>query len=257
MSLADPDGLDRSAESCRDRCDCGRDPLFSVVAPKQSSVWQTFLTEFLGRNIWIVAFQDESGSGLSLPNSEAGNRLRLRLHRVGAEEHWQATWAVSNALVQSGLKDTDADRLMKEVSIDAIQADPSNFSYQAFRRIVNFWRCAATDLPAQGVESGAYFGQVSWKHNLPMIEWAIDHRWSQSVSWEHDFTARTHRFPERPVDQPDDSSLRNLAGADSRLLLCRHGHLGDTGLSLPDGGRANRCPGDRSCRGGVVVLETT
>jgi hypothetical protein len=140
-----------------------------------------FITEFLGRNLWIVAFQDGSGSGLPLPESEAAEQLQQRLQRVDAKDRWKATWGVSNALVQSGLNDADADRLMKRVALDAIQSDLSNFSYKAFRRTVNYWRCPATDLPAQGSESGPYYGQVTWKRNFPLIEWAVEHRWSQSV----------------------------------------------------------------------------
>ena len=142
---------------------------------------EPFLTEFLGRNVWIVTFQDGSGAGLSLPESDSGQQLQRRLQRVGAEDQWQATWEVSNALVRSGLSDADADRLMKRVALDAIQSDTSRFLYKAFRRTINFWRCAATDLPTQGAESGDYYGQLTWKRNLPMIEWAIEHRWSRSV----------------------------------------------------------------------------
>ncbi len=143
---------------------------------------ETFLTEFLGRNIWIVTFQDGSGTGLSLPQSDAADQLRLRLERVDAEQQWQGTWGVSNALVQSGLRDPDADRLMQRVAFDAIDTDPASFLRKAFRRCVNFWRCAATDLPSQGLKSGPYYNQTYWNRPVPLIEWAIEHRWSRSVA---------------------------------------------------------------------------
>ncbi len=143
---------------------------------------EPFLTEFLGRNIWIVAFQDGSGTGLSLPQGDAADRLRLRLERVDAEQQWQGTWGVSNALVRSGLQDPDADRLMQQVAFDAIGTDPASFVGKAFRRCVNFWRCAATDLPRQGFDSGPYYNQTYWKRPVPLVEWAIEHRWSRSVA---------------------------------------------------------------------------
>jgi hypothetical protein len=142
---------------------------------------EPFLTEFLGRNVWVVAFQDESGAGLALPNSAAGDQLRLRLNRVGEMDQWQATWGVSNALVHSGLSDPHADQLMKQVAIDAARAEPERFAYQAFRRTVNFWRCAATELPEQGTATGSLYGQLTWNRPLPMLEWTIENRCSQSV----------------------------------------------------------------------------
>jgi hypothetical protein len=70
---------------------------------------------------------------------------------------------------------------MKRVAWDAIESNPEAFVYNAFRRVVNFWRCAATELPAQGA-AGEYRGQTTWARSLPPIQWAIDHRWSQSVA---------------------------------------------------------------------------
>ncbi len=139
------------------------------------------LTEFMGRNIWIVTFQEGSGAGLSLPDGEASNRLTKRLERVGATDDWRSTWAVSNALVKSGLSDPAADRLMRASAEEAIALDRGTFAYKAFRRCVNFWRCAATDLPAQGDPDGEYLGQFRWQFRFPALEWLIEHRWSRSV----------------------------------------------------------------------------
>ena len=140
-----------------------------------------FLTEFVGRNLWVVTFQDGSGAGLPLPDSEATESLQRRLARVQASDDWQATWAVSHALVASGLSDPDADRLMKQVAVDAIESHPDPFLYKALRRTINYWRCAATELPEQGLASGSYFGQVRWRQVVPGVDWAINHRWSASV----------------------------------------------------------------------------
>jgi hypothetical protein len=127
-----------------------------------------------------VTFQEGSGAGLELPDSEAGDEVRQRLDRVGQADGWRNTWHVSNALVASGLNDAQADRLMRQAAADAIRNHPGIFAKKAVRRIVNFWRCAATDLPPQGGDQ-AYRGQRSWQYDVPPIDWAIEHRWSQLV----------------------------------------------------------------------------
>lgn len=141
-----------------------------------------FLTEFVGRNVWIVTFQDGSGAGLSMADSQATEKLKWRLANVGESEEWQSTWKVSNALVASGLDDAQSDRLMKRVALDAIASDRSPFEFKAIRRIVNFWRCPATDLPEQGKVDGNYRGQPTWARDLPPVDWVIEHRGSQSVA---------------------------------------------------------------------------
>jgi hypothetical protein len=147
---------------------------------------KAFVTEFVGRNVWIVTFQDGSGAGLSFPDTEASRKLQWRLSNVGATENWRHTWTVSNGLVASGLSDAQADQLMKRVALDAIAANPEPFAWKAFRRCVNFWRCAATDLPeqgrgGQGRGEGIDRGQRTWQIDVPPIDWALDHRLSQSV----------------------------------------------------------------------------
>ncbi len=139
-----------------------------------------FLTEFVGRNIWIVTFQEGSGTGLDILETPEGNQLKRRLANVSASEDWRTTWKVSDALVKSGLDDAQADRLMKTVSIQAIEANQEAFGEKAFRRIVNYWRCAATDLPIQ-LTTGDYQDQQTWGWVMPPIEMAIEHRASQLV----------------------------------------------------------------------------
>lgn len=140
-----------------------------------------FLTEFLGRNIWIVTFQDGSGAGLDFPATDDAAELKRRLVGSDAAEQWRSTWPVSRALVASGLNDPEADHLMKQVSIDAIQSGPGPFAYKAVRRTANFWRCAVTDLPVQGSGDGQYQGQRFWSFDLATVVWAIDHRLSRWV----------------------------------------------------------------------------
>lgn len=148
-----------------------------------------FLTEFVGRNLWVVTFQDGSGTGLDLPSSPSAETLVKRLAAVETGDSWRATWAVSEALVRSGLNDAQADRLMKHVCLDAIQSSDANrkqFAYKAFRRICNFWRCAATELPQQDPQATALGGQRSWHRDTgpasAAITWMRNHRWSNSVA---------------------------------------------------------------------------
>jgi hypothetical protein len=143
---------------------------------------EPFLTEFVGRNLWVVTFQGGSGTGLELPDSAAAEVLMRRLANVSASHLWQETWAVSVALVASGLNDAQADQLMRRVALDAIEQHPQPFAMQAFRRVVNFWRCAATELPEQGQRQGKFLGQQTWRYRLPVIDWVVDHRGSQSVT---------------------------------------------------------------------------
>ncbi len=140
-----------------------------------------FLTEFVGRNLWVVTFQDGSGAGLSLPSTEAGDQLKRRLDRVGVIEGRDATWTVSRGLTKSGLSDPQTDRLMKEVAVEAIRRSPRRFAEQAFRRFANVWRTRATELPAQN-GTGQFFGQQSWHKDVPFVDIMLRHR-ASNVLW--------------------------------------------------------------------------
>jgi hypothetical protein len=140
-----------------------------------------FLTEFVGRNIWIVTFRDGSGAGLEMPLSGSADQLRDRLNQVDAADRWQDTWEVSNALVRSGLNDAAADQLMKKVALQAAQQNKPTFAYKAFRRVINYWRCPATELPSQGKSGGPFYGQQTWRHSSSIIDFALQNRFSQSV----------------------------------------------------------------------------
>lgn len=147
---------------------------------------QPFVTEFLGRNIWIVTFQDGSGAGLQLPDTPRASELARRLGQAGVADQWRGTWAVSQALVESGLSDPEADRWMREVAFVAIAKHPVRFAYKSVRRIVDFWRCVASDLPIQGLANGEYMGQAIWSYSIAPVAWAIDHRLSRLV-WFNTF----------------------------------------------------------------------
>ncbi|NND99270.1 MAG: hypothetical protein HKN47_18275 [Pirellulaceae bacterium] len=152
---------------------------------------KTFLTEFVGRNVWIVTFQDGSGAGLSMPTTQSAREIQERIGRVHPsgdwhDSDWRHTWTVSDALVQSGLNDPQADRLMKSVAIDAMKQDKSTVAYKAIRRIVNFWRSPATQLePPQPDYQGFDDYPATWSLQSPMVSKfatvADDYRISQSV----------------------------------------------------------------------------
>lgn len=141
-----------------------------------------FLTQFVGRNIWVVTFQDGSGAGLEIPDTEAGRDVQRRTELVAVgDEDWDLTWTVSHALIRSGLNDSQTDKLMRTVSVEAMKTNQSVVAYKGFRRICNFWRAAATELPAQGV-AGSYRGQKIWKYRIPILDRVLEYRLSQSVA---------------------------------------------------------------------------
>lgn len=140
-----------------------------------------FLTEFVGRNLWVVTFQNDSGAGFELPETDSGRKLKQRLDRVDLDANRDATWAVSGALTASGLNDAQTDQLMKRVAIDAIRRDPSRFGMKAMIRIVNFWRTRATELPLPS-EQGDFMGQAVWRLDVPVVQWLIEHR-AGNVLW--------------------------------------------------------------------------
>ncbi len=151
-----------------------------------------FLTEFLGRNVWIVAFQGGSASEFPLPDSESGRELRRRLARSPDDVDWRHTWAVSEALSASGLDDAAGDRLMKRVAFEAIVENRVAFATQALRRMVNFWRCASTDLPqppSAVIPDDRSIDQRTWSWRFRVLEAWIDHRWSRSIAGNTALTA--------------------------------------------------------------------
>lgn len=160
---------------------------------------EVMLTEFVGRNVWIVAFQDGSGAGFDWPETTAANQLS---DTVGAdqwrdmivEQSWRHTWTVSKALVDAGMTDPEADRLMKRVAMDAIERSPSVFAKKAVRRSVNFWRTRATELPHQvadladngglnlEAQAESFAGNPVWGHSVPFVDWLIRTRFSNWLS---------------------------------------------------------------------------
>ena len=64
---------------------------------------------------------------------------------------------------------------------NAIETNQEAFWENARRRIVNYWRCAATDLPQQGPSAGNLRQQFVWERQLPPVDWALERRFSQNI----------------------------------------------------------------------------
>ena len=140
------------------------------------------LTEFVGRNLWIVTFQGGSGSGLPYPETTASYELRRRVQQNQEEASPRPTWTVSNQLVASGLNDAQTDQIMRKVAFEAIADHRLDFAKKALRRCINFWRSPHTDLLAQGRNTTTFAPQNSWANPSKSIEWLLSHRVSQSVA---------------------------------------------------------------------------
>ncbi len=134
-----------------------------------------FLTQFVGRNLWIVTFQDGSGTGLKIPQTESGQQLLNITEWPINNSELRATWSVSDRLADTGMPDDDIDRLMKRVCVDAIRAAPVEFGKAAFRRLVNFWRCVPDPYPyIKDPNVPPPVGQLVWRQTtLTDLETAI------------------------------------------------------------------------------------
>lgn len=167
---------------------------FACLAPwlarNQAMFGKAMLTEFVGRNVWIVAFQDGSGSGYPMPESDSARELKRTIgeetwKQISADDSWRHTWTVANSLKKSGLDDASLDRLMKQVAFDAIKNDPTDYAKKTGRRLVNFWRTRATEMPTQfcdlpdieaGNEMDSFKGQDTWGVKVPPIDTALQYR---------------------------------------------------------------------------------
>ena len=161
------------------------------LARNQAMFGKAMLTEFVGRNIWIVTFQDGSGAGLDLPATDSALTLQQQLgenrwNELQTDDRWRDTWTVSHALTASGMDDPSGDRLMKSIAQDAIAQSPGVFANKTFRRLVNFWRTRATDIPAQvadlepheNLAGERYAGQEIWGVKVAPVDTALHYRWS-------------------------------------------------------------------------------
>jgi hypothetical protein len=122
------------------------------------------MTEFLGRNIWIVTYQSGSAAQLPLPETPASRELQERFFSQVAHpekiirsayspetiDDIRHTWHVSEALTSSGLNDAQVDQLMRRVALQSIGQGQYLWAEKALRRFVNYYRCVANELPALG-----------------------------------------------------------------------------------------------------------
>ncbi len=139
------------------------------------------LTEFMGRNLWVVTFQEQAGAGLNLPPENVSKDFSERVTDLRANDEWRNTWSVSTALVASGLNDAQADRVMLSICIGAISEHPALFADRMFRRIINFWRCVSTHIPHPTSDPKLLDHQIGWNHPNAIVESIIENRWSLSV----------------------------------------------------------------------------
>jgi len=124
--------------------------LFPWLMRNQRMFGETLVTEFVGRNLWIVTFQDGAAADLPLPITAAATELRTRVERAGSTADLRKTWEVSRALRASGMDDVQTDRLMKQVAMQAVAQQPVRWSLATIRRMVNYWRCVSDHLPGLG-----------------------------------------------------------------------------------------------------------
>jgi hypothetical protein len=161
------------------------------LARNHAMFGKAMLTEFVGRNLWIVTFQDGSGAGLPMPDSESAGKIKTQLGdsvwpSMESDQSWRDTWTMSKALNASGMDDPAGDRLMKTVAKDAIFDSPTTFGKKTARRLVNFWRTRATELPIQVADlvpdaelsKKLFAGQPVWGVKVAPVDTAIRHRWS-------------------------------------------------------------------------------
>ena len=139
------------------------------------------LTEFVGRNLWIVTFQDGSGAALPFSNTKPTESLQQRVQVSSVDVIPRSTWLVSNQLVSSGLNDAQTDQLMRRVALDAIAKNQMKFAEKTLRRCVNYWRCAHTNPLKQGGKASEFKPQYFWSIPQAGIEWLVSYRFSQSV----------------------------------------------------------------------------
>jgi len=122
-----------------------------------------FLTEFVGRNIWIVTFQDQAGAGLALPETPEANRLRDTVQQFEPTANLVNTWEVSNGLTRSGMADDEVDRLMRTVAVQATRKDIGVWTEKYGRRLVNFFRCISDAPPTYTNDTDLPDGQWIWR----------------------------------------------------------------------------------------------
>jgi hypothetical protein len=150
---------------------------------------EAFVTKFVGRNVWIVTFQPGSGAGLAIQDNDESRSL-LQAFALTPESanalpmqeallSWRHTWTTHKKLKATGMADPDIDDAMKQVAKDAALANPVAFARKSIRRIANFWRTAATDLPVGTNPNVQLPDDARWMQRLASI-W-IDLRLSSHV----------------------------------------------------------------------------
>jgi len=190
--------------------------MMAVIAAITISPWwvrnstlfgKPFLTEFVGRNIWIVTFQDQAGAGLPLPETEESTELQQIVRATAPGANLIKTWEVSDALFRSGMADDTVDRLMRTVALQSIKKNPAIWSERMVRRIVNFFRCISDAPPEFSGTNSIPQGQLWW-HVPTIAERAVrslrfsPHLWANmfvtfviGIAWLRIVTISSLRLP--------------------------------------------------------------
>ena len=121
---------------------------------------------FTGRELWTAHFSPWPGGELDLPQDGPARELWLRVNPELINTRHQ--WSVSNALVESGLNDAEADGVMERVAQQAIGRQFGRAAYRTLARCATFWYCWEwpTDLredPLPEQKSGLYADQFRWR----------------------------------------------------------------------------------------------
>ncbi len=143
-----------------------------------------FMTKFLGRNLWVVTFEKQSGAGLELGDGPASSELKQRLSGVDVPVVVEDTWSVSSALRVSGLPDDEIDALMLRVCRELIWEAPAVAGYKTVRRTANFWRCVSNPFPFYewNPDQPSYHGQRIWKSSFATQLYRQANRYAASRS---------------------------------------------------------------------------
>jgi hypothetical protein len=148
-----------------------------------------FLTKLPALNKWAVTFREGSGGDLPWPESASARQMENQLNVPPGVLNDLHSAMVHQRLLDSGLSYDEAEDLMARVCFDAIRAQPGKFSWRAFKRVGNYWRCVSGSPPFAGDLSG-HQGQRTWR--IPgfstVSEWASTHMPSRSLWWNQIFS---------------------------------------------------------------------
>jgi hypothetical protein len=131
-----------------------------VVAPwvlRNTLVWnRSTLVVSAGRQLWTATFSPWPGGGLELLRMGAGAEIRTLL--ADDPVNLRHNWSVSPALTRQGLSDVEVDDLMRDASLEAMQAQWEQAASHFAARCLTFWYVKDWE-----VDEDAYPSQETWR----------------------------------------------------------------------------------------------